>query len=378
MSSTTSTNSALDGERCWAEIDFSALRHNVLALRERAPGVGVLAVVKANAYGHGLPQVTQALAGQVEMFGVANLCEARACESHAGGTPILLLGAALPQERKEAVERGVQVSVSSAEEAAAYAQLAPMAKEGKVRVHLTVDTGMGRMGVWHEEAAATAQAIAVMRGVVLAGLCSHLPSADEDAEFTRGQLTGFAALAAELRGAGHSIVTHIENSAGAIQFPEQAGTMFRAGLTLYGASPIPEFQSQLRPVLTWKTRVILVREVGAGRGISYGRTFITPGPMKIATLAAGYADGVQRQMSGRGACVLIGGRRCPILGRVTMDQIMVDVSAVPGVQVGDEAVLIGKQGEETILAAEVARWAGTIPWHIFTGLGMRVVRCYRE
>jgi alanine racemase len=143
---------------------------------------------------------------------------------------------------------------------------------------------------------------------------------------------------------------------------------------LYGSASIPEFQSRLSPALAWKSRTLLVRDVPAGRTVSYGRTFTTSRPMRIATLAVGYADGYPRQASNRGACVLVGGRRCPLLGRVTMDQILVDVSDVPAADVCDEAVLIGTQGSETILAAELADWAGTIAWHVFTGIGGRTKR----
>jgi alanine racemase len=152
--------------------------------------------------------------------------------------------------------------------------------------------------------------------------------------------------------------------------------MVRAGLMLYGSAPIEEFQPRLRAVMTWKTRITLIRDLGAGRGVSYGRTFIAERPMRVATLAVGYGDGYQRHLSNRGAEVLIRGRRCPVLGRVTMDQIMVDVTALPEVQAGEEVVLLGAQGGEEILAAELAAKAGTIAWEIFTGVGRRVHRQY--
>ena len=169
-------------------------------------------------------------------------------------------------------------------------------------------------------------------------------------------------------------VVHVENSAGLIGFPAQAGDMVRAGLMLYGSAPRPEFQPRLRAAMTWKTRIALLRTAPAGHGISYGRTFKTVQPTRIATLAVGYADGYRRHLSGRGAEVLIGGRRCPVLGRVTMDQIVADVTALPAVEVGDEVVLMGRQGAEEIPAAELAEKAGTIAWEIFTGLGRRVER----
>jgi alanine racemase len=216
-------------------------------------------------------------------------------------------------------------------------------------------------------------------GIELAGVCSHLPVADEDAAFTAAQISRFETLVKELRAAGLRVpMTHVENSAGFIRFPEQAGSLIRSGLALYGVSPLREFQARLQPALTWKTRVLMARDFAAGRSISYGRTFITPRPMRVATLAAGYADGYPRQVSGKGAAVLIGGRRCPVLGRVTMDQLMADVTALKEVKAGDEAVLLGRQGNEEIPAPELAAWAGTIAWHTFTGLGQRVVRCHLE
>ncbi len=330
-----------------------------------------MAVVKANAYGHGVDAIVRALDDRVEMFGVAHLTEARQLPRSVAPERIYILSPALPAERIEIVKGGYVPTVSSVEEAGAYSALAPT--PARVPIHLAIDTGMGRIGVWHEEALAAAQAINQLPGVSIAGIASHLPVADEDDDFTREQLTTFHSLVAALRGLGIAADAHVENSAGLIAFPNFAGDLVRTGLALYGSSPRPEFQSRLRPVLTWKTRVTLVREVGPGRGISYGRTFITRAPMRVATLAVGYADGFQRHLSNRGAEVLIGGQRCPVLGRVTMDQIMVDVTGRQ-VEPGAEVVLLGQQGNEQILAAEMATRAGTIPWEIFTGIGPRVDR----
>ena len=170
---------------------------------------------------------------------------------------------------------------------------------------------------------------------------------------------------------------HVENSAGIIAFPAQAEDMVRAGLMLYGSAPRPEFQPRLRAVMTWKTRITLLRTAPADHGISYGRTFRPAQPTRVATLAVGYADGYQRHLSGRGAHVLIRGVRCLVLGRVTMDQIIADVTALPALEIGEEVVLIGRQGSEEILAAELATKAGTIAWEIFTGIGWRVERVER-
>lgn len=363
--------------RTWAEIDPSALHHNLAAIRAQVrPGVGVMAVVKANAYGHGISTVVRALASRVEMFGVANVTEAHEVREHAADAPVFILGPALPSERREIVQAGFLPSVSSVEEAKAYAAFAT---DRPIPVHAVLDTGMGRIGVWEEEAVSTLESIVELKGLELRGIASHLPVADEDEEFTREQLTRFHQLAERFRVADKGLpITHVENSAGVIGFGAQAGDLVRTGLALYGSSPIADFQPHLRPVLTWKTRITLVRDVGAGRGVSYGRTFITAHPMRIATLAVGYADGFQRHLSNQGADVLIGGKRCPVLGRVTMDQILADVSAVPEVEEGDEVVVLGRQGGEEILAAEMAQKAGTIAWEIFTGIGRRVVRVPSE
>ena len=354
-----STESAT-GLRCWVEVDISAIRHNVEAIRERT-AAGLMAVVKANGYGHGTAHVVRALTGRVAMFGVANVREAREVRAVCAKTPIFILGTALPCERAEIAREGFVPAVSSAAEAAAF---------GPVALHLAIDTGMGRMGVWKDDAVATAREILALPGVTLAGVCTHLSCADSDAAFTAEQLAAFLPLVAEISAFAPSpLVVHVENSAATLAFPDSAADLTRCGLTLYGISPVAEFQPLFRPALAWKTHVLLVREMAAGRGISYGRTFITDRPTRIATLGVGYADGYPRQLSGNGAEVIIRGTRCPVVGRVTMDQIMADVTGIPA-EPGDEAVLLGSG----ITASELAEKAGTIPWDILTGIGQRVAR----
>jgi alanine racemase len=362
--------------RTWAEIDLAALSHNAAVLRGRmAAGSTMMGVVKANAYGHGVGNVVRELAGKVEMFGVANVTEALAVRDADSSTPVFILGPALPEERREIVANRFIPAVSGLAEAQAYAAIAT---DSPVAIHLVLDTGMGRIGIWEEEAVEIAREIFALPGLEVQGISSHLPVADEDEEFTGEQLVRFHALCDRLRALSPGTPQlHVANSAGIIGFGARDGDMVRAGLALYGSSPIEAFQQNLKPVLTWKTRVTLVRDVGPGRGISYGRTYITAHPMRVATLAVGYADGFQRHLSNQGAEVLIDGQRCPVLGRVTMDQIVVDVSHVPDVVAGTEVVLLGRQGDEEILAAEMARKAGTIPWEVFTGIGPRVVRVPR-
>jgi len=287
---------------------------------------------------------------------------------------ILLLSPCLPGEREAVVKEGFIPVVSSTAEAKAYAHLA----QGKpVRIHLCIDTGMGRLGVWQEEALKTAQEIAAIEGVEVESVSTHLPVADSDPDFTQAELHTWEQLVAQLRPILPRAKFHALNSAASLERPQYAADRVRPGLALYGISPLPAFQKQLKPVMTLKTRITLVRDVGPGRGISYGRDFITTKPMRVATLAMGYADGYPRQTSNQGAHVLIRGKRCPILGRITMDQFIVDVTELPrDVAPGEEVVLFGKQAGEEITVNEVASWAGTITWDIVTRLGKRVERIH--
>lgn len=360
--------------RCWAEIDLSALRHNARVARERVgPSVELMAVVKANAYGHGLPQIAKALAAEAAIFGVATLDEALEVRANVPDRPVLILGPALPGERKLIARHEFIASVSSYEETAEFDR---MAAARSAQLNLVVDTGMGRMGARESEAVAIAKRIAQLAHVTLHSVSTHLPVADEDEAFTRDELSRFGEIVATLRReVPGTYKVHALLSAGILRFAGTPFNIVRAGLLLYGAAPLPQFQPLLKPVLTLKARVSLIRELPSGATISYGRTFTTPGAMRVATISAGYADGYPRALSNRDACVLIGGRRCAVLGRVTMDMIMADVSDV-NAAAGDEVVLIGRQGNEEVSAAEVAGRGGTIPWEIFTGIGTRVRRVY--
>ena len=363
-----------DGEswRICAEIDHGALRHNAAAVRKAVGDKpGLIAVVKADGYGHGGPEVAQTLAPFAAPFGVATLEEARAVRAVVREKDLLILSPCLPEEREAAVRGGFIPVVSSTAEAKAYARLA----QGKpARIHLCIDTGMGRIGVWQDDALKTAQEIAAIEGLDIESVSTHLPVADSDPAFTVEELRAWETLIGQLRAILPTAKFHALNSAGSLQRPEYAADRVRPGLALYGISPLPDFQQLLRPAMTLKTRITLIRDVGPGRGISYGRDFITAQPMRIATLAMGYADGYPRQTSNQGAQVLIRGKRCPILGRITMDQFMVDVTDLPrDVAPGEEVVLFGKQGDGEITVGEVATWAGTITWDVLTRLGKRVL-----
>jgi alanine racemase len=359
--------------RCWAEIDRGALRHNAAMVRERVGSADLLGVVKANAYGHGMVGVAEAISRDARLFGVANLEEAialRAALPH----PIIVLGPATPEERPEIVEGGFIPSISSFEEAQEFGRAAG---DSPVSICFVVDTGMGRIGTPEGDALGVFKKIAGLPGLKVHSISTHLPVSNEDAEFTREELARFARLAKQFRAeVSGDYKIHALPSAGVLAFADPSFDIVRPGIMLYGISPLPEWQKVLQPVMTWKTRVGLVRDVPKGSSISYGRTFITSRAMRIATLTAGYADGYPRHLSNQGAAVLVGGRRCALLGRVTMDLMMIDVSQIEGVRPGDEVVLMGRQGAGEITCAELAERAKTITWEITTRIGSRVRRVF--
>ena len=360
-------------DRCWAEIDRSALRHNAAVVRGRIGSAELLAVVKADAYGHGMIGVAKALANDVQLFGVANLQEATALRNELSH-PIIILGPALPEERLTIVERGFIPSISTFAEAEDFSLLAG---DTPVLINFKIDTGMGRMGVPEPDAVTVFKGISALPNVKIHSISTHLPISDEDAEYTRDQLLRFGRNVKQLRAeVPGDYKVHVLQSAGTLAFNQEIFDIVRAGIMLYGISPLPEFQKLLKPVMTWKTRIVLVRDMPKGSSISYGRTFITPRKMRIATLSAGYADGYPRHLSNREAAVLVRGRRCALLGRVTMDLMMIDVSMIDNVQVGDEVVLMGRDANEEISCAELAERAGTITWEITTRVGSRVRRVY--
>lgn len=356
--------------RCWAEIDHGALRHNAKIVRERIGSAELLAVVKADAYGHGIIGVAETLANDAQLFGVANLEEAialRASLPH----PLVILGPAIPEEKPTIVQRGFIPTISSFEEAQAFAQL------GHVAVNFKIDTGMGRMGAMESNALAIFKQVAALPQIDIHSISTHLPVSDTDAAYTREQLVRFRKTVEQIRAeVPGAYKAHVLQSAGTLAFSEPTFEIVRAGIILYGISPLPEFQKLLCPVMTWKTRIGLIRDLPKGSSISYGRTFITPRSTRVATLTCGYTDGYPRHLSNRDAAVLVRGQRCALLGRVTMDLIMIDVSDVADVAPGDEAILMGRQGNEEIPARELAEKAGTITWEITTRIGARVRRMF--
>lgn len=367
MSSTNSNSPP----RAWAEIDLEALRGN-LAVARAASGVDIMAVVKAGAYGHGLERIAATLAAEgVAFLGVANVGEARRIRDAGVATRIYLLGATWAAERAEIVARDWTPCVSTLAEAREFDSLAA-AHGTRLKVHLAVDTGMGRGGFLPEEIPVVLPVLEQLEWLEIEGVGSHLPAADEDPAFTRRQMAGFGKLVALLGGPERLRWRHLSNSAGLLGYPNPGCNLVRPGLMLYGVSPLPEFQSRLRTVMTLKSRVTLVRTLPAGHGVSYGRAFVTTRPTRVATVGIGYGDGYPRQISGNDSEVWLSGRRFPILGRVTMDQLMVDVTGADEVAEGDEVELFGPN----LPVAEVAGKAGAVVWEVFTGVTPRVTRCY--
>jgi alanine racemase len=268
-------------------------------------------------------------------------------------------------------ERGFIPTISSLEEAQAFNRFGPAA------INFKIDTGMGRMGVVEYQALEVFEKLAALPNIKIHSISTHMPVSNEDAEYTRDQLVRFRNIVEQIRAEfPGTYKAHVLQSAGTLAHNAETFDIVRAGIMLYGISPLPEFQKLLKPVMTWKTRICLVRDMLKDSSISYGRTFITPREMRVATLSAGYADGYPWQLSNRGAAMLVRGERCPLLGRVTMDLMVIDVTNIDDVQVGEEVVLMGADGNEEISCAELAERAGTIPWEIVTRIGARVRRVF--
>lgn len=363
--------------RAWAEIKIPHLSHNLSAVTNHQQG-GVMAVLKAGAYGHGIEKIAHALEALPSdsaptFFGVASVIEARRL-AHAGiKTRIYLLGPTCPFEREEIVAYGWTPCISSMEEANDFNQITRRShKDSKLKVHLTVDTGMGRGGFLPNDLIKHQEELDQLSQLDIEGIGSHLPCADEDEAFTREQFDQFDKLI-ETLGPDKFRFIHLSNSAGILAYQSRYANLQRPGLMLYGIAPLSSMQDQLKPVLSLKSKVSLVRDLPAGQGISYGRDTILKHETRVATIGIGYGDGYPRSMPAEKTSVLINGERCPLLGRVTMDQIMVDVTKLPHCQSGDEVELFG----EHILVSEVAQLAGTIPWAVLTAITPRVSRIYQ-
>jgi alanine racemase len=364
----------LSHRRCWVEVDGRALRQNFRVLRGLVPkATKLMAVVKANAYGHGLiPTAKELEAIGTDWLGVANVAEGEALREAGLKLPILLLSATLPEEMADAVRLDLALTLSTFSEARQLDRIARKMRR-KARVHFKIDTGMGRLGCWHQQAREELARMRRLPGLVIEGLCTHFAAADDNAGLTHAQWEAISPFFAE----NPTLLRHAANSPAVTRQYGFSADMVRVGLALYGIAPTAEDQGLgLQPVLTWKTRVTLLHEMARGRTVSYGATYRVPARELHAVVAMGYGDGYFRLHSGA-SHMLVRGKRCPIRGRVTMDQIMIDVTRVPGVRVGDEVVALGSQGGDEIRARELATQAQTIPWEILTNIGARVPRTYK-
>ncbi len=380
----------------WAEVDLEAIAANVRELRRLTdPRAKVMAVVKADGYGHGACEVARAaLAAGAEWLGVARLHEAVRLRESGLAAPLLVLGYTPPEDAGRLVEYDLRQSVYSLAAAEAYSAAAGR-RGGRIRVHLKVDTGMGRLGLVPaalsgvggpgpvgDELARTAVAIARLTGLELEGIFTHFAASDSaDKTHARGQLQLFLEVLARLKRDGLEVaVRHAANSAAVIELPESHLDLVRPGIALYGLRPSDEVdlsRVRLTPAMALKTRIVHLKQVPAGTCVSYGMTHRTPAPTVIATIPTGYADGYRRLLSSRGE-MLVGGRRVPVVGRVCMDLTMLDVGAVPSPRVEDEVVIFGRQGDETITADDLARALGTINYEIVCDLTPRVMRVYSK
>jgi alanine racemase len=369
------------------EIDIGALQHNFKSIQLTVgQQVRVMAVVKSDAYGHGLVACAQAiyLAGG-RTFGVAEVWEGVTLRRAGLQGEIVVLMGGSPESYDEIIKHKLTPVVYDVEFITGLSNAAA-GKNTEVRVHLKVDVGMGRLGVLPAEVESYVSLIRRLPGISLSGLLSHFPVADEigTAEKTRKQLLYFRSVLARLKTKEvGSVVTHIANSAALMYFPDTRLDMIRPGISLYGyypdASPARAKTAapmlQLQPVMSFKTRIVQIKELDAGCGISYGHTFVTCRKSRIAVLPVGYADGYLRKLSNR-AEVLIGGRRAPVCGRVCMNATMVDITDLPPVHPGDEVVLLGCQGDAIITADEIAKWMETISYEVLCLFGTFNERVY--
>ena len=365
----------------WAEVDLGAIRRNVAHLAGMVAPAGVCAVVKADGYGHGAVEASRAaLAGGAAWLAVALVEEGISLRAAGIDAPVLLLSEPHPSAMDAVVDHALTPTLYTRTGVEAAIAAAQHAERGPVNVHVKIDTGMHRVGADPGGAKAVANAIASEPALQLQGVWTHFAVADEPErnDYTDRQLATFEQTRQALPPAE---LYHASNSAGALAHPKARFDLVRIGIAMYGCAPSPELAGLCRglePAMSLKAGVSYVKRVAAGEAVSYGLRYTVEADSLLATVPLGYADGVPRSLSAAGGEVLIGGRRRPIAGTVTMDQLLVDCGPTESCAVGDEVVLIGRQGSEEILADEWAERTGTINYEIVCGIGPRVPRVYRE
>ena len=355
----------------WAEIDVAALVGNLRLLRKRVgPRVKLMFVVKANAYGH--DAVLCSLAAQktraADWLGVSSVEEGVALRLAGVRLPVLILGSLYPFESVLAAAAHDLTPIVASLESAKRVAEAALRLRRNINIHVKVDTGMGRIGLRPEAALALVRDMSSLKGIRVQGVYTHMAKAEDDRVFTTRQLKAFNGVVKSLERDGlRPPLVHAANSAAALRHPEARFDLVRPGLAAYG------LYEGFNPVLTLKSKIVYIKTVAKGASISYGATWRAKRVSRIATLPIGYGDGYPRALSNK-ASVLVGGSRCPVVGRVTMDQTMIDVTLAPRARVGDDAVLLGRQGDAVVTAAELARLCGTIPYETATALSSRVPR----
>lgn len=369
------------------EIDLGAIRRNAAKLAALVAPAGLMAIVKANAYGHGLLPVARALQGVAQRFGVYALEEGIALREAGITAPILITGPVEPEGLKTAVELDLAVAIWSVGLYAGAAASAARSKDARLRVHAKIDTGVARLGLPPKDAPDAIRSYLRTPQLQLEGIFTHLAAAEElDSPYTEQQLALFDrvldVVQYELADLQPGPLRHVAASAAAMLWPQTRLDLVRSGIALYGLWPSPETRAfmnghnlDLTPALAWKTELVAVREVAAGSSVGYGRTYTAAKPMRIGVLPIGYAEGIPRLASNKGA-VLVDGMRCPIVGRVCMDMTMVDVSAVRNPRPGIPVTLIGRDGVLALTADDWASWAQTINYEIVARLPEAIPRTF--
>ena len=361
-------------------VDHAALRWNLSQIRSKVgPKIKILCMVKANGYGHGAVEISQTLARSgADAFGVATLEEAVQLRKAGIVVPVIVLAGVFPDQLDQFVNYKLTPVIHDLNSLKRLESEASRHR-AQLKVHLKIDTGMGRLGFMPADADQWISELKKLRSLELEGVFSHFSHAESvEGDYTKKQLETFHRVLARLR--TENLIpelVHFANSAATITLPAAYFDMVRPGLMLYGIYPSPAMARQiaLKPVLAWKTKILQLKKVPAGTSISYGQTFVSQRQSSIATLPVGYADGYPRLLSNRGEA-LVGDQRAPVAGRVCMDLTMIDVTDIRNVRQGDEVVLLGRQGAAEISADELASWANTISYEILTSIGARVPRIH--
>ncbi len=362
----------------WAEIDLSRFRNNLNNIKNLSAQTQVMAVIKANGYGHGLLEMARAIQNQVTYLAVSSVSEVLELRENGIETPVFLFGRFFGEELLTAVNTRAALSVSSYQEAQEIAQIADQTGRS-VTIHIKIDTGMGRLGIPEHEAFSTIQKIALLKGLSLEGIFTHFPTAEREDGFTEAQFQKFGLLIEALESKGISFaLRHASNSAASLKLKSPILNLIRPGLILYGIPPVESasIRQLFPPVLSLKSRIILLKQLEPGESVGYGREYPITERCTIATLPIGYSHGYPVHLSSK-SFVLFNGKRYPVAGRVSMDYLCVNLGNTEA-HIGDEVTLIGEDGGDSLRAEDLAQWAGTIPYEIVTRLSSRLPRIYLD